>query len=222
MRLKMTERLSDAASINFVLFWTNDFLKPRKPMFMYVIKRSQTHHLYSSDFIQRNPLNAEHFTSHFGKCSGSLAGPEIRGNCSEVSFHILNFEAILSKIVWFRQGNMWPRKEFRDMFWHFHMADSFWLVDKKASNQSYFYSPKTNYVSSHNQMLDKNQCPDFLNPHFWHFCRLNSEKKPHILQRYISWCICKHCLAFEMGLDWGWELLNSWSSDSLQLQPISA
>ena len=90
MRLKMTERLSDAASINFVLFWTNDFLKPRKPMFMYVIKRSQTHHLYSSDFIQRNPLNAEHFTSHFGKCSGSLAGPEIRGNCSEVSFYILS------------------------------------------------------------------------------------------------------------------------------------
>ena len=73
---------------------------------IYVVERSLTHHLYSSDFIQRTQLNAAHYTSHFGKCSGSLAGPEIRGNCSEVSFHILNFEAIHSKIVWFRQGNM--------------------------------------------------------------------------------------------------------------------
>ena len=59
-------------------------------MFIYEVERSPTHDLYSSDFIQRTELNAALSTSHFGKCSGSLAGPEIRGNCSEVSFHILS------------------------------------------------------------------------------------------------------------------------------------
>ena len=102
----MTETLSDAGSINFVLSSKKVSQLKGGNVYIYVVERSLTHHLYSSDFIQRTQLNAAHYTSHFGKCSGSLAGPEIRGNCSEVSFHILNFEAIHSKIVWFRQGNM--------------------------------------------------------------------------------------------------------------------
>ena len=147
---------------------------------IYVVERSLTHHLYSSDFIQRTQLNAAHYTSHFGKCSGSLAGPEIRGNCSEVSFHILNFEAIHSKIVWFRQGNMWPRKEIHICFDISRLQTTFDLW-KKGIPSIYFS------------------------------------------KGYIIWCICKLCLAFQMGLDWGWEVLNSWSSDSWQLiLPISA
>ena len=59
-------------------------------MFIYKVERSPTHDFYSSDFIQKTQLNAALSTSHFGKCSGSLAGPEIRGNCSEVSFYILS------------------------------------------------------------------------------------------------------------------------------------
>ena len=102
----MTETLSDAGNINLVLSSKKVSQLKGRMVFIYVVERSLTHHLYSSDFIQRTQLNAAHYTSHFGKCSGSLAGPEIRGNCSEVSFHILNFEAIHSKIVWFRQGNM--------------------------------------------------------------------------------------------------------------------
>ena len=61
-----------------------------REVFIYKVERSLTHDLYSSDFIQKTQLNAALSTSHFGKCSGSLAGPEIRGNCSEVSFHILS------------------------------------------------------------------------------------------------------------------------------------
>ena len=102
MHFYMTETLSDAGNINLVLSSKKVLIKRRQCLYIC----SLTHHLYSSDFIQRTQLNAAHYTSHFGKCSGSLAGPEIRGNCSEVSFHILNFEAIHSKIVWFRQGNM--------------------------------------------------------------------------------------------------------------------
>ena len=150
-------------------------------MFIYVVERSLTHHLYSSDFIQRTQLNAAHYTSHFGKCSGSLAGPEIRGNCSEVSFHILNFEAIHSKIVWFRQGNMWPRKEIHRYVLTFPDCRLLLTCGKKGIPSIYF------------------------------------------AKGYIIWCICKHCLAFQIGLDWGWEVLNSWSSDSWQLiLPISA
>ena len=167
--------------------------------------RSPTHDLYSSDFIQKTQLNAALSTSHFGKCSGSLAGPEIRGNCSEVSFHILSTLKRSTPKLCGSDGGICDPERNSWMFPHCRLLST---LDKNINQtcirKGWIRSlPKTN--------IGKDQCPNFFN--FLLLAFLQGKFKTgtfltsYILQIDISRCICQLCLAFQMGLDWGWELI---------------
>ena len=165
--------------------------------------------MYSSDFIQKTQLNAALSTSHFGKCSGSLAGPEIRGNCSEVSFYILStLKRSTPKLCGSDGGICDPERNSWMSFDISTLANTFDFgsIKRHTINQTCIRKgwirslPKTN--------IGKDQCPNFFN--FLLLAFLQGKFKTgtfltsYILQIDISRCICQLCLAFQMGLDWVW------------------
>ena len=140
-----------------------------REVFIYKVERSLTHDLYSSDFIQKTQLNAALSTSHFGKCSGSLAGPrlgEIVQKCL-FTFSQLWSDPLQNCVV--LTGEYVTQKGILGCFHYFWL----WI---KISIRLVFAKDELGVFPK--QTLEKTSARISLIFCCWHFCRVNSKQEP--------------------------------------------
>ena len=110
---------------------------------------------------------------------------------------------------------IWPNTRLWSVFSHNQFwRDQLWYVYSRLGNMWLTFSIFTSHdsINFHIEIYFKRQTWMFA---FCPWLRL-ANTSSYILENNrnkLLWS-CRQCLTARMGLDWGWELLNSWSSDS--------